>query len=183
MSDETPKTMRWKRLFIASAGITVGLVLGLALVLGGAVWYSTRPAKPRPWNPNAITAQFTDVYVQTGEHVTATFQYSLENHTDNDYHLPSDTSLYRALAGGKGLQRDKTLRWVDMSPVPVRQKINIGIEVTFEYTQAYPYAARENLEKLNVFMKRRLEEIDGFVALDQANRYEIRFPKPPAPAG
>jgi hypothetical protein len=29
------------------------------------------------------------------------------------------------------------------------------------------------------FMGRRLSEIDGFVALDQNSRYEIRFGKPP----
>jgi len=140
-------------------------------------------SRSRAWNPRAITAQFADMYVNTGQHLTGTFHYTLENHTQHDYQLPGESALYRVLAGGKGLQRDKTLKWVSISPVPLGQRINVGIQLEFEYTEGYPYTDRDNPQKLNSFMKRRLEELDGFMALDEANRYEIRFPKPPGPKG
>jgi len=54
-------------------------------------------------------------------------------------------------------------------------EVNVGIHVEYEYTEG----TADLDEKFNAFTKGRLSEIEGFAALDQLNRYEIRFPKPP----
>jgi hypothetical protein len=172
-SDKRP--IWWKRLFVISAGVGAGVTLTLVGVFAAFFWYTNRPVKAPPWNVSAITAKYSDLYLTTGQPLVLTFRYTLENHTDRDYELPANESIYKVLADGKGLDRDSTIKWEGGTSVLAGQKVNVGIHVEYEYTED---GAKLD-EKLTAFTKRRLAEIDGFAALDQVNRYEIRFPKPP----
>lgn len=165
----------WKKLFVISAGISAGVTFAVVLVAVAFFWYANRPVKARPWNETAVTAKYTDLYVTTGQPLVFTFRYTLENHTHHDYELPSSGSIYKILADGKGLDRDATLKWEGGTSVFAGQKVNVGIHVEYEYREGNA----DLDEKLRAFAKRRLSEIEGFAALDQVNRYEIRFPKPP----
>jgi hypothetical protein len=169
----------WKRRFVVSAGIAAGITLVLSLVILVAVWYTSRPVKARPWDQTAITAEYAGLSVRTGQPFVCMHQYTVENHSGYDYELPSSVNLYKVLAEGKGLERDATLKWSGGTSLPVGQKMNVTIEIEYEYTEEFPYAERDNTKKLAAFMNRALSGIDGFVALDEINRYEIRFPKPP----
>src|SRR5215831_10522102 len=161
----------WKKLFVISVGVGAGVTLALIPVV--FFWYANRPVRVRPWNQTAITAKYTDLYLTTSRPLVLTFRYTLENHTGQDYELPSSGSIYKVLADGKGLDRDASLRWEGGTSVLAGQKVNVGIHVEYEYTDSIDLD-----EKLAAFTKRRLSEIDGFAALDQVKRYEIRFPKP-----
>ena len=175
MMDEAlrDRSNRWRRLFITAAGFGAALVVIAAAAV--VLWYATRPARVRAWNQSAITAKYADLYLKIGQPLIFTFRYTIENHTGRDYKFPSADSLYKVLADGKGLEKDATLKWDGGTSVPVGQKINIGIQVEYEYTDGSP-----DLDtKLTAFTKRRLAEIEGFAVLDQVNRYDIRFPKPP----
>jgi hypothetical protein len=169
----------WKNLFVISAGIGAGVTLAVVAVAVVFFWYTNRPVKAPPWNRTAVTAKYTDLYLTTGQPLVFTFRYTLENHTGHDYELPSSGSIYKILAEGKGLERDTTLKWDGGTSLPAGQKINIGIQIQYPYSETYSRDEKENSEKLNAFTNRRLAEIDGFAALDEVNRYEIRFPKPP----
>lgn len=180
MTDQSliSRSTRAKRLFVISAGIGAGITLAIVAVTFAAFWYRSRPVKPGPWNRTAITAEFTGLSVEISGPLVSTFRYSAENHTGHDYELPANGSIYKILAERKGLERDGTLQWAGGRFLPAEQKINIAIQIE------YPGASdtdRNDPEKLTAFMKRRLAEIEGFAALDEANRYEIRFliPKPP----
>jgi hypothetical protein len=176
MADQSSRPQSWwKRLFVVSAGVSAGITFAVIVVALAFFWYTNRPVKARPWNQTAVTAKYTDLYLTTGRPLVLTFRYTLENHTDHDYELPSSGSIYKVLADAKGLDRDGSLKWDGGTSVLAGQKVNVGIHVEYEYTG-------ENTdlnEKLTAFINRRLSEIDGFAALDQLNRYEIRFPKPP----
>jgi hypothetical protein len=165
----------WKVLFIRAAGFGAGVSLIAVVLAGLVVWYINWPATMRPWNREAVTAKYADLYGRTGNPLVFTFRYTIENHTGRDYELPASDNLYKVLANGKGLERDATLKWDGGTTVPAGQKVNVGIHVEYEYTEG----TADLDEKFIAFTKRRLSEIEGFAALDQLNRYEIRFPKPP----
>jgi hypothetical protein len=169
---------RWKALFIRAAGFGVGFAVIILTVGGAALWYINRPAPMRPWDRQAITAKFADLYGTSGNPMTMTFRYTVENHTDRDYQLPPSASLYKVLANGKGLEQDPTLRWDGATMIPAGQIVNIGIHIEYEY----PGGSTEIDEHLTEFTDRRLGEIEGFAALDQLSRYDMRFPKPPPSA-
>jgi len=165
----------WKKLFVVSAGVSAGITFAAIVAAVAFFWYSNLPVKARPWNQTAITAKFTDLYLTTGQPLILTFRYTLENHTNHDYELPGNESIYQVLTDGKGLDRDATLKWEDRTTIVAGQKINVGIHVEYDYS-----AEGTDLdEKLTAFTARRLADIDGFAALDQVNRYEIKFPMPP----
>ncbi len=165
----------WRALFIRAAGFGAGLSLIAVVLVGPVVWYFNRPAVVHPWNQEAVTAKFADLLARTGNPLVLTFRYTIENHTGRDYELPAAESLYKVLANGKGLEREATLEWDGGTSVPAGQIVNVGIHIEYEYTDG----SVDLDAKLNLFTKRRLAEIEGFSALDQINRFEIRFPKPP----
>lgn len=180
MTDESliKRSASVKRLFVVSAGIAAGVTLAIVTVAIVAFWYTSRPVKPGAWDRTAIMAQYTGLSVKTSDPLVFTFRYSVENHTGLDYNFPTPTNIYKILPEGKGLERDESLRWGDATSLPAGQKINIAIQIEYEFREASE-GDRNDPEKLTEFVKRRLAEIEGFAALDEAKRYEITFPKPP----
>jgi len=167
---------RWKKWFAIGAGIGAGAIVAVTAVLVVILWYSSRPTPARPWNRTAITATFADLYLtQHQDRIVLTFRYTLENHTGRDWRLPGSDALYKVLPKDKGLERDPTLKWDGGPSVPAGQHINVGLLIEYPYRDG---TGKPN-EKLNNFTNRRLSEIDGFAALDEANRYDLRLPKPP----
>src|SRR5262249_39145432 len=177
MTDQSSSPAWWKKLFVMSLGVGAGVTLAFIAAAVVFFWYTNRPVTLRPWNQTAITAKYTDLYLTTSRPLVLTFRYTLENHTGRDYELPSSGSIYKVLADGKGLDRDQSLKWDGGTSILAGQKVNIGIHLEYEYTGA----ATDSDEMLTAFTKRHLSEIDGFAAMDQMNRYEIRFPKGPEP--
>lgn len=167
---------RWKRWFAIGAGFGAGAVVALLLTAASLIWYSNRPASARPWNKKAITATYGDFFLTIqGERTTFTFRYVLENHTGRDWTLPSVDALYKVMANDKGLERDTTLKWNGGPVIPVGQRINVGLQIEYDYTGgANPAPAI-----LKTFVDERLAKIEGFAALDEVNRYDLRLPKPP----
>jgi hypothetical protein len=56
--------MDWKRILLRAAGFGAGFALSLALILGVALWYESRPKPPKPWDAKTIRAEYDHV---TGE--------------------------------------------------------------------------------------------------------------------
>ena len=168
----------WKKVFIRSAGFGFGAIMAIALIVGLWLWYNSRPKPVKPWDSQAITSCFSDLQVSVGDRIIAEFRYSLESSLDHDYVLPSDDeSAFIVLPDGKGLAKKENLEWPKGAILPAHQKISITFKIPFDYNDFYPRKHRDDLGKLNAFMKRRLKEIEGFVILDRKRRYEIKFPK------
>src|SRR5690348_626802 len=74
--------MTLKRLFIVTAGIAAGVVVGLGLLVGAYQWWDSRP-KPR--DSTSITATYDGPYSnKDGGTRKVGLRYALENKTDND---------------------------------------------------------------------------------------------------
>src|SRR5262245_23435902 len=74
-----------KKSLVISAGFGAGAVLMLALVVGGVLWYTSRP---RSWNATAIQASFSqETYsVDADSNVVGTgLDYTVNNTTETDY--------------------------------------------------------------------------------------------------
>lgn len=106
----------WKRPLLIGVGWGFGTAVGLALLVGGFLWYQSRPKPPKPWNTNAIEAHYAKTQFFEGEkgHTLRTgFLFDLRNNTATDYTLeehPSDTIVVmqrmkssNALVSGMGL--------------------------------------------------------------------------------
>jgi hypothetical protein len=119
---EAPVSGAWKRPFIVSAGLGAGAAAVVLAVAVATVWYTTRPARARPWDPGAVDARFSGMSLTTSQPLVMTFSYTVENHTGRDYELPPSSSIYKALAAGKGLRQDSTLKWDAARSAMLRDK-------------------------------------------------------------
>jgi hypothetical protein len=178
----------WKRLVIISASAGAGFAVLLAVIVGGVIWYSSRP--PKPWNSAAIKATYDSIDTE-GDKRTFVFDYTLENETDADYKVNSDALV--TVAGR--LQTQKSLSMLGGHEgvvkidypifVPARQRVRFAIHLL-----AYPYkgelklnsdASREErrnyYKALEGYVRKELANLDGFVLFDEVNRYQINFPK------
>jgi hypothetical protein len=168
----------WLKVFVKASGFGVGAAVAAGIIIGAWVYISSLPETPRPWNREAIKATFADLYVNTGDRIVATFRYTVENKTKNDYYLPNDVkSVFVALPEGKGLSQEDEITWGHGAYLPSGQKVSTSFQMTYDYDESFPQKECDNLDKLSKFMNRRLRKLDGFVVLDKKSRYEIVFPK------
>ena len=174
-----------KRLVIISASAGVGLALAMAIIAGAALWYSSRPERPKPWNSKTIVATFDYPGVE-GEvgAKTIVLYYTLENTTDLDYRMPHQDQLEinsrlrreNSLSGGKGLTVDSQDTFI-----PARQRKRFAIHVAYPMNDPLgPDKTKEDRRKqwqiIANFMKAELPNLNGFVIFDPVARYEIVFP-------
>jgi hypothetical protein len=168
----------WQRIFLKAAGFGAGFAAFLVATVAGWIFFKSLPETPKPWNRDAIKATYADIYVTTGDRPVATFKYTLENATPNDYYLPSDPkAAFVILPNEKGMSQDEELSWDNGAYVPAGQKVSASFRLTYDYNDSYPKSDRDNLDKLSKFIARRLKQLEGFVVLDRTNRYQINFPK------
>src|SRR5215469_14593923 len=90
---EAPKKeFSWKRLFINAAGFGAGFALTFVLCAWGIYLYESRPRPLKPWNTNAVIADFDYTSVE-GDKNTIVFVYTLQNNTDFDYKISNADSV------------------------------------------------------------------------------------------
>ena len=169
----------WGKVFIRAAGIGAGFAV--TLIISFAIWsyITSQPKIPKPWNNSAIVATFSELTVNTGDRIITNFRYVLENKTPYDYCLPNDNeAAFIQIPVTKGLTKDHEITWDKGTCVPTGQKVAVYFRLNYNYSEySFPKSDINNLEKFSKFMSRRLSEIDGFVILDNQNRYQINFPK------
>lgn len=184
--------MRWlpiRKLPFTSFG-SAGLIVatsndGCASVLGVVAWWSSRPAKPKPWNSEAITATYTEIDTETtGDKNQFEFFYTLQNNTDNDYRVETNGNMHLAallrasdalaFSNGKAARADYPIF------VPAHSRVRIGIHL------AYSYPDRDNVEnspdvrhdfetRMARYVTDKLSNLEGFVLMDDVNRYKIEM--------
>ncbi len=173
----------WKRLIFISAGAGAGFALAVSLIVGGFLWYQSRPAPPKPWNTNAILATFNtgfdlsagyvpkagsvkkkhydlsageDSEVHTNE---LSFTFILENSTDSDLRL-SESSTNSILVRLKQ-EGALTSRWKPKLTLPV-----------------FVPAKERATVSLDLSCYGCMRDISGFLLFDETSHYEIKFNLP-----
>jgi hypothetical protein len=173
----------WKRPLFIGLGWGFGTAMGLALLVGGFLWYQSRPKPPKPWNSAAIKAEY-DTTETEGDKNNVVFVYTLENTTDFDYRVEN---AHEITASAK-LREQNNLSPLSESGsvdypifVPAKKRVRFSIHIN------YPYPDREksdaNLDErikfrqgIEKYTTDTFSNLDGFDLLDQTNRYEIIFP-------
>jgi hypothetical protein len=172
----------WQKVLLRSAGFGVAAAFTLAVIAGGVVWWSERPPKPKPMNPNAITATFAGIAIGVKEEVFyLTVTYGLRNNTEKDYQLPSIGWFMVVNPDNKGLDTINGIKWNSDVVIPPGQTVNVKFEIPYPLSD-YNSTALDltPVQKEIEFAQRRMKEIGGFRFFDNTQRYEIDFPKWPA---
>jgi hypothetical protein len=174
----------WKMVLLRSAGFGAGFAIALCVIGGSWFWYEDRPKPPKPWNKQAIIAEY-DYVRPEGDNDNLVFHYLLQNNTDADYRIDSDVGINLA----NRLKKQKSFgsfsnQYVTTDYpifVPARSRVWIPLKVP------YPYSIKEkdNPNKderqeytiqVAKYVTSELPNLDGFVLFDTLHRYEIDFP-------
>lgn len=158
--------------------------MGLCAAAGLWHWYSGRPKPPKPWNRKAITAEY-DFARPEGDKNYISFHYMLQNNTDFDYRLDSDTEIEITgrLKQEKGFSQFAGHYVTIEYPVfvPARNRVWIALSVPYPYSVREPENATADERKqyttdVAKYIAQELSNLDGFVLFDTLRRYEIDFP-------
>lgn len=172
----TTEISRWKTVLLKSIG--VGFALTVAAIVGIVIWHNGRPKPEKPWNQAAIKATPTGlVYTVKSDRLAGDFRYSLQNTTDKDYRLPSDSRLMVRLAQDMSYRDAPNMTWEQNLFIPAGQKVNVSVMLPIMYSDFnFSKQKADDEKQLSPFVDRRLSEIDGFVLFDSTNRYKVDFP-------
>jgi hypothetical protein len=175
----------WKRILIRSLGFGAGFAFVAGLLLATAVWWQQRP---KSWSSKAVTAKIGELALtQRGEEVDMHFQYALANNTKDDYRLPEapNGTLMRTLKASQSIAKVDDFTWPGVM-VPSHQTVSATFEVVYRFSDYGTSAAevygsnnpqREVTSNLTKFVNQRLKDFpDGFVFLDERNKYRIELP-------
>jgi hypothetical protein len=180
--------MEWRKPLLIGMGWGLGTALGLVILVGGILWYESRPkppTPPKPWDSNSIKAQYDFVNTE-GDKNTIVFFYTVENMTDFDYRVEDDHNI---------TMNAKLQSQNDLSPlgengkvdypiyVPAKKRVQFQIHISYAYPEkAKPNANTEERRQYRAdvekYVGNELANLDGFDFLDEENRYEIIFPVP-----
>ena len=174
----------WKKILLRAAGFGGGFAIVAALIFGGILWWSYRPVKPKPWNTTAITATFDNLTTEGPTH-TIRYQYTLENHTDVDYRLADDSHAQLGISKMQTKSIDfDTNNFVTLGfpiYVPAKSRVNVSLHMPLQYTEDVDFSAPDDVQhdfytKLSKYVGDAINNVEGFVLMDDNNRYEIIFP-------
>jgi hypothetical protein len=174
----------WKLIFLRSAGFGTGFAIALCAIAGSLFWYNGRPKPPKPWNKQAITAEY-DFVRPAGDKDNLTFHYVLQNNTDLDYRVDSDVGIEITgrLRKEKGLRQFASHYETTEYPifVPAKNRVRMSIIIPYPYPikeKDKPTRDEQKQYTTNVakYVTDEMGNLDGFVLFDTLNRYEIDFP-------
>jgi hypothetical protein len=188
MPEPTPIS-RWKNLAIRSFFGGTGIAVAFAIIFGMFIWYDNRPERPKPWNTDALKAQWDTMEFSAGgsndvEGYTVDFYYNLRNNTDNNYRFNGSTlTLMSVLTDGNALSKefghyqlgDATVDGPTF--VPPNGTVRIVVHVSYRYPGEFTQTDKANGNKINTNLDRRLKELNGFVLFDEQNHYRVDLPE------
>jgi hypothetical protein len=179
-----PPLATWKRVVLIAAGFGAGFAVCAAVIIGAFYWYSTRP---KPWNKNALKATFVTMEFDTRPQEAsykADFLYDVENTTDRNYDLNSSNfTLLAVLANGNVLSKEfghyqaEDPKLDGPAFIPAHGKARIVVVLAYEYPSDWTPKEKNDGKKVVESLNYRLRELNGFVAYDQINHYEIDMPE------
>jgi hypothetical protein len=156
----------------------------LCIVVGVWVWYRERPKPLQPWDKKAITAEYDHVRPQ-GDENNLSFRYVLQNNTDLDYRIDSDSGieitakLQTEKGFGEFARKYVTTQYPIFVPAKSRVRISLDIPYSYPLKEGRDLTAEESQRyaaAVESYVTGKLSNLDGFVLFDTNNRYEIEFP-------
>jgi hypothetical protein len=181
--------MNWKKALLIGLGWGLGTALGLAILVGGFLWYGSRPKPPKPpkpWDSAAIKADYDVAYTE-GDNNVIVIYYTLENTTDFDYRIEDghDVMMSAKLEKQNNLSPfalDDNFAKVDYPIfVPAKKRVRFPVHLGYPYpvkddAKADVDARKKYRQAVEKYISDDLANLDGFDLLDETNRYEIVFP-------
>jgi len=173
----------WKRLVLISASFGVGVVVAIAAIWGGVIWYETH----KPWNGSALKGTFGTLGLSTEpskDSYAVEFDYDVQNNTSKNYQFNATAFTVMAyLSEGNVLSKQagnyQTSDITIEGPafIPSHSKARIVLRTTYQYPTEFTAADKNNIDKVSKTMDRRLKEFSGFALFDQQNQYRIELPE------
>jgi hypothetical protein len=174
-----------KKIAIRSAAFGVTFALTLALIIGGFLWWSSRP---KSWSTEAITAGKPHFEMESGDVITFRIQYPLTNHTKRDYIIPgsSNGALMFKRSDDGSLLKVEDATWDDKVRIPSGQTVNetflYKVKLS-DYNTSLAELTRSGKDSsgispdLSKFLEKRMDEIAGFVFFDYLESYKVDMPR------
>ena len=162
------------RALIAIGGLVVIAIMAYSYYRYG------RPAPSPSWNGSAMTATYLGAQLREIDpaNVDLALSYELQNNTDTDYRLadaPGYIFMSRLAADGSlSSQEEVRLGYSTFLPARQRSRVTLELRRRFDWPPANDPALQD---KLKSFVNDRLSGVDEFVLFDQAERWQIEFPR------
>jgi hypothetical protein len=186
---ESAPTTAWKKLAIRSFFGGVGIAVAIAIIFGAFKWYENRPERTKPWNADALKAQWDTMEFRTGasrdvEGYPVKFYYNLRNNTDKNYAFTGPTlTVMAVLTDGNALSKEFGHYQFGEATVdgpafiPPNGTARIVVQVSYRYPDEFTQADKGNADKIIASLDHRLRELSGFVVFDEQNHYRIDLPE------
>jgi hypothetical protein len=164
----------WKKIVLRAAGFGGGFAVAAVIILGGVVWWSSRPAKPKPWDTKAITANFITAKSYGGTDPYFDFEYGMKNNTDSDYRLPEKITVMSK--SGTDTLSEVVATWTPVNVfIPAHQTVDY--KLTVSYKSLFDNRTPDpDMKKELDFLNQQMAGAKGYVMFDETNRYEIDLP-------
>ncbi len=176
------KEFGWKRLLIKAAGFGAGFALMLCLIAGVGFWYWNRPKPPKPWNNKAIKAEYYNARAVDDNRLA--FAYVLENTTDTDYSLDTETLIqvtgFLEDTGSVIVGNDIKLNYPVFVPAKHKSKIVVTTPDYGFSGRIMENASDDQRHAFNLSVSKhvalKMANLNGFTIFDELNKYEIVLP-------
>jgi hypothetical protein len=160
-----------------SIGVTA-LVWGIVL-FGGSARKNSRPEDLVSWNQGGLSAAYVGAQLKQIDktHSSLIISYDVENEGASDYRLVDGPSLHilSRLKSDGSLSQEQPFRLGYPVFLPSGQRARLAVEIT----QPFAWPTEQDpayLDKLRIFVKRRLENVAEFVVFDEANHSQLLLP-------
>ena len=176
----------WKKILLRTAGFGIGFAVTAAIILGTFIWWESRPPKPKPWDQSSITATYDNLGTE-GEKNSFWLAYTVENHTNDDYRIESDSNQVHLAAILK--RTNNSLSFADDKEItidypvfiPAKRSVRLRVHFYMPYSEHEDYNAPDDVRhdwetKAAIFLTKEAGNVNGFVLMDEASRYQINLP-------
>jgi hypothetical protein len=178
-----PRQMaEWKKPLFIGLGWGLGTALGLVVLVGGFLWYQSRPRPPKPWNTAALAVKEPPSF-HSGDHEHLEFNYSVQNTTNFDYQIVSDEKVKvvaRYKDGTLSTPLSTEVRHLELPVfIPANQKgqLTFSVGLTGIPERKASESDEQYHEQLRAYCEDHLARVANFVLFDEPNRYEIDLPR------
>lgn len=155
----------------------------LSLIVGVAIWYTSRPTPPKPWNSGALVVVGSPSFRVSDDGKYVRFTYEVANTTDFDYQLESDSQVKFAAKYKDGAlsrpvpEERKPLELPVFIPAKTKADLTIKVELLGISQRSLSDSDELYHERLRSYLEEQGPKLAEFVIFDDRNRYEIDLPK------
>lgn len=179
----------WKKILLRSAGFGAGFAIVVCGVIGGVLWYSSRPSKAvNKWNTTALKVTeppaFGAYKNDKDSRMYVEFNYSVQNNTDDDYKIESAESLKVLVRFTDGSVSEPVTTEAASVKLPVFLPAKETGALSLVIQQSVPTKTERETdedyhEQLRSYLEKQWsrDKLAGFVLYDETNRYELNLPR------